>query len=446
MSWLKMWPFYLFLLALAYDPSHAYAEMPVNGYEFWYDDFNGPAGSQPPKWQDRSQTPSLSSEFAYDAIGSYAILTPTADSSDRFKTTRSENITCNVTLFDTFEIRVPDTNNPAVTQWTLGLQDISGYPNNYILHKPSGATGTFAFDLPRDLGWDGIKTFYVEAKVTSFTADYIKIDYIRVFQNTTNERFYWREDFSGSAGSLVKNWWDEYKDSNFDAEIAYGPTGTQGRITLLGPGLFGKVISPGVYWNSGKHNLLTVQVTDISEGTDCEVDILHLGTYQHVTVGVMNQVGTYTFDVLNTPGWPWLSEELLAIQFWIRSDQIAKHVDLDHIRIHSLKIPIPTPTSTVTPTPDTTDFFPLGGYATPNPFLPATGQKVFFNFRFQDPAAAATIKIYNVRGRVVRTLKNPSRPEWDGRNEAGHLCEGGVYLYQIESGGPRVSGQVVLIK
>lgn len=87
--------------------------------------------------------------------------------------------------------------------------------------------------------------------------------------------------------------------------------------------------------------------------------------------------------------------------------------------------------------------FSEGGYATPNPFLPRRGQKAFFNFRFEVPTAF-TIRIYNLRGRLQRTLSGTR--EWDGRGESGHLCEGGVYVYQIEAEGKRVSGKVVLIK
>jgi hypothetical protein len=88
--------------------------------------------------------------------------------------------------------------------------------------------------------------------------------------------------------------------------------------------------------------------------------------------------------------------------------------------------------------------FPAGGYATPNPFLPLRGQKVFFNIRFDSPAAIFTIRIYNLRGHLQRTLRNMR--EWDGRSEAGHVCEGGVYIYQIQADDRRVSGKVVLIK
>lgn len=107
-----------------------------------------------------------------------------------------------------------------------------------------------------------------------------------------------------------------------------------------------------------------------------------------------------------------------------------------------LNITAPTPTAVITPTAVCT--LADGGYATPNPFLPLRGQKVFFNFRFEAPPDTYIIRIYNLRGRLQRTLTGTR--EWDGRGDSGHLCEGGVYVYQIEADGRRVSGKVVLIR
>jgi len=85
-----------------------------------------------------------------------------------------------------------------------------------------------------------------------------------------------------------------------------------------------------------------------------------------------------------------------------------------------------------------------GGYATPNPFTPMTGQRTNFNFFLKDIESGFVIRIYTVRGRLIRTITRER--EWDGRNDRGELVEGGLYIYQIEAEGERVSGTVVLIK
>ncbi|MCK5241357.1 T9SS type A sorting domain-containing protein [bacterium] len=95
-------------------------------------------------------------------------------------------------------------------------------------------------------------------------------------------------------------------------------------------------------------------------------------------------------------------------------------------------------------TTPTVEPFHKGGYATPNPFIPAAGQTVYFNFQLHDTNAGITIRIMNIRGQVVRTIRNEKT--WDGRSENGRLCEGGVYIYQIEAENKRVTGKVVLIK
>lgn len=85
-----------------------------------------------------------------------------------------------------------------------------------------------------------------------------------------------------------------------------------------------------------------------------------------------------------------------------------------------------------------------GGYATPNPFTPTTGQRTNFNFFLQDLNASFSIRIFTIRGRLIKTITD--RMDWDGRNENGSIVEGGLYIYQIETEGRRVSGTVVLIK
>lgn len=83
-------------------------------------------------------------------------------------------------------------------------------------------------------------------------------------------------------------------------------------------------------------------------------------------------------------------------------------------------------------------------YSQPNPFMPTLGQKAVFYSDLVNYTPGFKLKLINMKGHVVKTLNN--QPEWDGTNEEGRLCEGGVYLFQIEAEGKRVSGKVVLIK
>jgi len=55
-----------------------------------------------------------------------------------------------------------------------------------------------------------------------------------------------------------------------------------------------------------------------------------------------------------------------------------------------------------------------------------------------------TIRLFNIKGREVRVLENVAG--WDGRDQNGQLCEGGLYIYQITAEGRRISGTVVVIE
>jgi hypothetical protein len=100
-----------------------------------------------------------------------------------------------------------------------------------------------------------------------------------------------------------------------------------------------------------------------------------------------------------------------------------------------------TPTITRTPTITTTPVPTPGHFARPNPFRPKRGQIVDFNF---SGGARFTVRILNIRGRLVRTLSDTDT--WDGRNQDGEWCESGVYIYQIESGHTRENGTIVVIQ
>jgi hypothetical protein len=96
--------------------------------------------------------------------------------------------------------------------------------------------------------------------------------------------------------------------------------------------------------------------------------------------------------------------------------------------------PISTPTPFVSKVPT---------YAIPNPFLPLLGQKAVFCFDTSQ-STEWTIRIMTMEGRIIRRLSNIL--EWDGRSDRGHLCEGGLYIYQIQAGSKRMSGTIVLLK
>jgi len=85
----------------------------------------------------------------------------------------------------------------------------------------------------------------------------------------------------------------------------------------------------------------------------------------------------------------------------------------------------------------------------PNPFNPMTTIRV--DIPAGDPQRA-TLAIYDLRGRMVRTLVERSLEagtysfSWDGRDDAGQPVPSGTYIYRIERGANRSTKKMLLMK
>ncbi|MCA9753442.1 MAG: VCBS repeat-containing protein, partial [Gemmatimonadetes bacterium] len=103
-----------------------------------------------------------------------------------------------------------------------------------------------------------------------------------------------------------------------------------------------------------------------------------------------------------------------------------------------------------------TDVNPLPGSAavqfalsqnTPNPFPGGT------SIEFAVPKTQhVTLRVYNVEGRLVRTLVDESvqagrgRVNWDGRDAQGRALSSGVYFYRLDNGETSVTRKSVLLR
>lgn len=87
------------------------------------------------------------------------------------------------------------------------------------------------------------------------------------------------------------------------------------------------------------------------------------------------------------------------------------------------------------------------GDARPNPFNPSTS--IAFSM---EAAGHARVTVYDVAGRLVRTLVDEARPAgeqsvtWDGRDDGGRALASGTYFYQLESGGRSEARKALLLK
>lgn len=85
----------------------------------------------------------------------------------------------------------------------------------------------------------------------------------------------------------------------------------------------------------------------------------------------------------------------------------------------------------------------------PNPFNPVTT----IRYEVGKPAPSSVeIEIYDIRGRLVRTLVREARSSgrhevtWDGRDDRGVSAASGVYLYRLRIGGFSDVRKMLLVK
>lgn len=88
----------------------------------------------------------------------------------------------------------------------------------------------------------------------------------------------------------------------------------------------------------------------------------------------------------------------------------------------------------------------LGNY--PNPFNPNT--TISFSLTAEE-AAKAELRIFDVKGKEIRTFKNltigeNSKMEWNGTDNSGNNCPSGVYFYQLTNVKSSVHKKMVLLK
>jgi hypothetical protein len=87
------------------------------------------------------------------------------------------------------------------------------------------------------------------------------------------------------------------------------------------------------------------------------------------------------------------------------------------------------------------------GSAYPNPLNPVTA--ISFRIGVEGPVR---LKVFDARGRLVRTLVNGHREtgehsaSWDGRDDRGRAAGSGVFTYRLEAPGFAGTGKVVILR
>ncbi len=67
-------------------------------------------------------------------------------------------------------------------------------------------------------------------------------------------------------------------------------------------------------------------------------------------------------------------------------------------------------------------------------------------------AGTASLKVFDVRGRCVRTLVDGAVTAgenvalWDGRDDAGHVLPDGVYVYRLQTAGTTLTRKLLVVR
>jgi len=85
----------------------------------------------------------------------------------------------------------------------------------------------------------------------------------------------------------------------------------------------------------------------------------------------------------------------------------------------------------------------------PNPFRSSTT----FSFSSKEPIQNAEIKVYNIKGQLVRELRfnASSLPrfleiKWDGKNEYGSDVAQGIYFYKCDIDDKKIIGKMIKLR
>jgi hypothetical protein len=219
--------------------------------------------------------------------------------------------------------------------------------------------------------------------------------------------------------------------------IAQISTLTFDEIAIVEPGEPGSVFGDGDFWDyvivEGSTDGITWQA--VADGWDARDDSAWLTAYNGGQPGADSMYVNRSIDLHNT----FSMGDVVLLRWRLFSDAFVTGWGwaVDNIAVTS---------SGPTGIDDTPPAVTLNRNY-PNPFNPST------TIAFHLPHSGATsLKVYDVRGRLVRTLINEVRQagqhhqEWDGRNNQGQRVASGVYMYRLVFGNVVQTRKMTLLK
>jgi hypothetical protein len=219
--------------------------------------------------------------------------------------------------------------------------------------------------------------------------------------------------------------------------IAQNSTLSFDEVALVEPGEPGSVFGDSDFWDyvivEGSADGITWQA--VADGWDARDNPIWLITYNNTQPGTASMYANRTIDLRDT----FAMGEVVLLRWRLSSDGAVTGWGwaVDNIVITS---------SGPTGVGDTPSAVTLNQNY-PNPFNPST--TIAFNLPH---SGATSLKIYDVRGRLVRTLIDGvqqaglQNQDWDGRNNAGQQVASGVYMYRLTFGNIVQQKKMILLK
>jgi len=220
-------------------------------------------------------------------------------------------------------------------------------------------------------------------------------------------------------------------------QVSLATTLSFDEIAIIEPGDPGTIFGDSGFWDyavvEGSIDGLTW--LPLAPGWDARDDSGWLNAYNTSASGTSALYKQRSILINDTfsPG------ETIIVRFRLFADAIANGWGwaIDNVEITS---------TGVTAADDVPSQVALGGNY-PNPFNPIT--TISFSLDRNGPV---TLRVYDVRGQLVRTLVDDVRTsgahsiDWNGRDERGRTAEAGVYLYRLEAGGKVLQDKMTLVK
>jgi len=197
------------------------------------------------------------------------------------------------------------------------------------------------------------------------------------------------------------------------------PGSTANRIQLQIDDRFGRLLGPLEVRASSSSSWIEIQEAGVREGSVREIEVqFAVGDVEPGAIGFI-EIRTRAASGLEVA-------RTIPLEAALQVEELQRSFAIDECCLDAAGLDPHDPSAGA----------PMLLGNSPNPVVSLT----HFVFDLGPAGGAASLKIYDVHGRLLRTIQTPPlssglhRITWDGRDEQGRDLPSGVYLYTMESG------------